>query len=544
LVTADLVPIPQAVTDQASRRPQAEAVSGLSYRDLDEWARGIGVSLIEHGHGPGSSIAVALPAGHTHVAALLGILTAGAYFVPLNPSDPAGRGAEILADIGPACLLVAAAADDVSSPLAARFRQLGGQVMTVPARHGRPFVPVPTARLGLDAPAYVVHTSGSTGKPKAIRQSHRGLAQIAQWMGQEFAMGPGRRVAQWASTSYDASICEIFATLTAGGTVVPVPETIRTDAGRLVQWLTQESVHLLQTVPSFAREILHALDDAGTPVPSPLDSLLLAGEQLAGELAVKLRGALPGIRLVNLYGATETILATWMEVTRDWRDAVPIGAAIPGRQILVLDDQDRLCPVGSTGEIVVRSRYICSGYVTAGDDAEPRFGHLTVPGDSVAESATACYRTGDLGSWREDGWLEFRGRRDGQVKLHGIRVETAEIEAALRTHESVLDCAVVPEFLADGTVSTLIAYVVPRSAAGSPRAWRAHLTTRLNQSVIPSRFVVTEALPRNDGGKVDTARLPKVQEAKSSGARRLDAFRTWSAQLADGSVESNGETAS
>jgi acyl-coenzyme A synthetase/AMP-(fatty) acid ligase len=186
---------------------------------------------------------------------------------------------------------------------------------------------------------------------------------------------------------------------------------------------------------------------------------------------------------------------------------------------------------------VVRSPYICAGYVTAGDSAKPRFGYVEVPGDSAVESAIPCYRTGDLGTWRQDGWLEFHGRRDGQVKLHGIRVETAEIEAALRTHASVLDCAVAPEFSADGTVASLIAYIVPRSSAGSPRAWRSHLAARLHQSVIPSHFVVTEALPRNDGGKVDIARLAGAQEAKNPGARKLQEFRTWSARLADGSVD-------
>jgi non-ribosomal peptide synthetase component F len=248
LVTAALVPVPQAVAEQAERRPQAEAVGGLSYRDLDEWARGISVSLAERGHGPGHLIAVALPAGPAHVAALLGILGVGGYFIPLNRTNPAWRRAEVLRDLDPACLLVAA--DDVNSPFAAQFRQLGGEVMTVPPKPGRYARPAPTCPR-LDEPAYVVHTSGSTGKPKAIRHSHRGLAQMTQWMGQEFAMGPGRRVAQWASTAYDASICEIFATLTMGGTVVPVPEPIRTDAGRLIHWMTQERIHLLQTVPSF-----------------------------------------------------------------------------------------------------------------------------------------------------------------------------------------------------------------------------------------------------------------------------------------------------
>jgi amino acid adenylation domain-containing protein len=391
-------------------------------------------------------------------------------------------------------------------------------------------IPTPTPTLGLedrsseladqvqlqrcswiDDRAYVAYTSGSTGRPKGIAQTHRGFAQFIGWWSGEFVAGPSARVAQWAASGYDASLVEIFGALVAGATVYQVPEKIRANPEKTVEWLAAERITVLQTVPSFAREVGRAITAAGAAASlTALDHLLLAGEALPGELAGALRSVLPGVRLVNLYGPTESILATWHEVTGPVRGPVPIGRPIPGRQVLVLDNDDRPCPAGTVGQVVIRSPYIVPGYVGAA--APERSAFRPVAGLEEYGAGT-CYRTGDFARRRWDGLLEFRGRGDFQVKFHGTRVELTDVEATLLSHESVAECAVVGVPNADGLVTRLVAYVVPRRAAdgravAGAEVWRAHLRGWFGRSKLPVSFKTVIGLPRNLGGKVDRQRLP------------------------------------
>jgi acyl-coenzyme A synthetase/AMP-(fatty) acid ligase len=251
-----------------------------------------------------------------------------------------------------------------------------------------------------------------------------------------------------------------------------------------VAWLGEEEITFLQTVPSFAREVLKVVLSTGARLPA-LERLVLMGEALPGELANGLAKALPHVRLSNIYGPTETIAATWAEIDPPVAGTVPIGRPIPGREVILLDDADGPCPTGIPGEIVIRSPYVAAGY----GDAEGR------------------YRTGDLGRRRPDGQLEFRGRRDLQVKLYGARIELAEVEAVLAEHESVRECAVVAVSDQDGLVVRLHAYVVPAGEA-RPQAWRAQLRKRLGLIAVDFQ-PMTQRLPRNAGGKVDRRRLPE-----------------------------------
>ncbi|MEV5692550.1 amino acid adenylation domain-containing protein [Micromonospora globbae] len=529
----------ELISERTSRQPDAPALDGLSYRELDSWAERIARVLAHHGVRPGLPVAIRLPAGDQHVATLLGVLKAGCFLLPLSPSDPIERCVDAIRDIKPACLLVGNGSD--ADELISWYRTAtSGAVLSVPARDDAVPENAPAPAAGhdrLDALAYIVYTSGTTGRPKGIVQSHRGLAQLVLWMGAEFRMGLGRRTAQWASPSYDASLCEIFATLIAGGTLCTVPNDIRFDAGLLVEWLAAQRVNILQTVPSFARELRYAIDSAAeVPDLTSLDHILFAGEALPGDLAAGLSAALPGIRQVNLYGTTEAILATWMEVNGQWTGIVPIGRPIPGRSILVLDRDDNPCPVGVVGEIVICSHFLTLGYVGETAASRSGFGIVTVSTTDGETRTIPSYRTGDEGFWRTDGLLEYRGRRDRQVKLRGIRVELTEIESVLVSHPSVVDCVVVASG-DDGLVQQLVAYVVPAMEAGSPETWRAHLRRHLRDEMVPSAFVAMASLPRNVGGKVDTSRLPAPGEARRAGnmrskrSSRLGKFRSWSGEL-------------
>lgn len=496
-------PAHELVYRHARLTPDAVAVAWdgatVSYQRLYHQAGTITAALAAKG---GTAVAVRLQPGSRQIAALLGVLGAGAHLLWLGAGDAGERGRAVLADLRPSVLVTEG--ELAGDELATWYRdKLGGRVLDLDAMAEQE--PADGTRVRMDARAYVAYTSGSTGRPKGIAQTHAALAQFTTWMGAAFGLGRGARVAQWVAPEHDPALCEVFATLVAGGTLQPVPARFRANPDKLARWLVEQRITVLQTVPSFARELLRTITRRG--LTTTLDHLLLMGEALPGELVGALRAALPGTRLVNLYGPTETIAATWHEITGDTPGTVPIGLPIPGRQVLLLDDEDRPCPTGVTGELVVRSPYVTPGYLGgAGDPAvflSPR---------TVRRPGERTYRTGDLARRRWDGLLEFRGRKDFQVKLAGNRIELTDVEAALAAHPSVLECAVVPLTDPQGLVTHLVAHVVPQGDAGGVDAWRAQLRERFGRTALPVLFRTAEGrLPRTVGGKVDRRRLPAAR---------------------------------
>jgi (S)-beta-tyrosine adenylation enzyme len=465
----------------------------------------------------GSAVAIQLPHGATHLATTLGVLQAGGQFIWLGEDAPPERVRSILAARRPAGLVVG---DDAAGARAAQWYldHIGGYVMRVaePDGFGAPSAndsavpewPESGGSVGPDDVAYIAYTSGSSGTPKAITQTHGAFGQFITWMGAAFSLGPGSRVAQWVAADHDPSLCEAFATLAAGGTLCPVLAHDRAHPDRFLRWLIDERVTFLQTVPSFASELVRAVREAGlTGRATALDRLVLMGEAVPWSLVRQLRTALPGTRLFNIYGPTETIAATWCEITDDVAGdtpgPIPIGEAIPGRDVLILDEQRGLCPTGVTGEMVIRSPHVARGYRTRLDSAD-------------------VYLTGDLGRRRPDGLLEFRGRLDWQVKVAGNRLELSAIEDALADVDGVAECAVVPCANQDGLVTSLVAYIVrdagpSNSGAGGDAALRARLRERFGPLPVSFR-TLPAALPRNRAGKVDRRRLP-APSAPSAGTR-------------------------
>ncbi|MEV0407199.1 AMP-binding protein [Actinoallomurus sp. NPDC050550] len=533
-----------AVHQHAGRAPDAPALvwpdATLSYRELTDLAASISRGLRRLGGVAGAAVAVRTPTGPRQSAALLGVMEAGAHLVWLGTGEAGERGQLILGDLRPPYLLLDTAPED--DPLAVWFRdELGGRPVTLAELAERDEPPAdgsadaepdaePDAESGTEPDAedpgrglaYIAYTSGSTGRPKGITQSHDGFAQFCEWMAAHFAMAPGSRVAQWAAAGYDAALCEIFAALGSGAALCPVPERVRVDPRKLVRWLAEERITHFQTVPSFAREVLRAMTAlAPGERPDALEHLLLAGEPLPGELAGRLREALPGVRLTNLYGPTEVALATWHEVTGPVRGTVPVGESIPGRQVIVVDGQDRPCPAGVTGELVIRSPYVSPGYV--GADGGDAFAPLRRR-EEFGIAPGSWYRTGDLGRRRWDGLLEFRGRQDFQIKFFGTRLELTDIEAALSGADDVAECAVVPVRDHAGLVVRLVAYVVPHAGSepeGDPSAgWRAQLRRRFGTTVPPVTFRTMTSLPRNVGGKVDRRKLPAPASLRAPGDDR------------------------
>jgi non-ribosomal peptide synthetase component F len=377
----DARPAHELVRAHARRRPDTVAVDvdgvETTYRELDRRTTAVAEALTrEHGGAQDAPVLVRTPPGPDHVAALLGLLTAGAHLVCPDQSD-----IDVTVD-GPIVLDSA-----------------------LQARTTGPRVDVST---GLATRAYVARVRGPSGVEKGIPHTHGALAQFATWFARQFGVGPGSRVAQWAPEGSVDALLEICCALVAGATLCPVPERVRSDAHRCVDWLAEQRITLARTNPAFAQTLLTAITGSGAALPD-LEHLVLVDDDVPGELANGLRAALPSVRLVTLYGPGESIHATWHEITGPVSGTAPVGRPVPGRHVLVLDDADRPCPRGVTGEIVVRSPYLAQGYL--GGSATDRFAFGMLTGADRLVAPGACFRTGDLGRLRWDGTLQVVVRR-------------------------------------------------------------------------------------------------------------------------------------
>ncbi len=276
-------------------------------------------------------------------------------------------------------------------------------------------------------PMYVMFTSGSTGEPKAILSGHEGLHHFIAWEQAELGVGPGTRVSNLALTTFDVSLRDIFLPLASGGTICVPPAAARRDAALLAAWLAEAEVEVSHVVPSLFRSTLKELEQNPRPLPR-LRHLLFAGETLWGSDVERARRVLgPDVALRNLYGPSETTLAkccmTIGAAPLDPARAVPVGRPLPGVQVLVLKD-GRPAPAGALGELHIVPPFQPLGYFR--DEARTAESFVAAP--EALGLAALMYRTGDLGRVLADGTIEVCGRLDGQVKVNGVRIETAEIE--------------------------------------------------------------------------------------------------------------------
>jgi amino acid adenylation domain-containing protein len=496
---------------QAEKTPQAEAISHpggvVRYGELLAVVDRIAHGLRQRGVARGDVVVVWLEEGPDAIGTLLGIAKAGGVFLFLDADAPTERVRRILEEVQPRCLITTEKKKGRVEETASTVWLMdqvtdGGNGESERLEEG----------LNPSDPVYLVYTSGSTGSPKGILQSHRGLTQFVRWFGHTFDVKERTRVAQWASIAYDAAYIEILSALCHGATLCVPPSSIRQDPQGMMEWLRTERITLLQTVPSFVQSMVQSVRNAPAGGESfrTLEWMLVAGEVLPRSLVQTWWQTFPrGPQLVNLYGPTESILATWHPVQKgdENRTTIPVGKPIAGRHILILDDQGRLCPVGGGGEIYIRSNYLTLGYYGRPEETDAAFIR-----DPLGEGWNErVYRTGDRGCWLPDGTLQFRGRRDHQVKVRGNRVEMEEIEHVLTCHPGVRECTVVDQKRSEGDIQ-IVAYVVPQGEANRLE-WRAYLEHRLPSYMIPSVFVSMDSLPRTVTGKVDRQHLPVPTDA-------------------------------
>ena len=467
---------------QAERNPGAAALSldgkQISYKELNDRSNQLARYLMSLEIAPRQPIAIMLDDGLRQITALLSILKTGSPFVCLDTNYPTARLQQILEEFSSPILLTESHCldghqalkqhllDDRSGRLIIIDRADGG-----PAQNGKSnggglgfLDSYPTTNLDIAVdpqdPAYIVYTSGSTGRPKGITQSHKSFSQFLNWQSNYFGMTAPGRIAQWASITYDASYCEIFGALCFGATLCLAEPAVRYDPAVLIEWMRNERVSLLQVVPSYWRQLLRTIESKygseGDPLPY-LERMLLAGEVVPVDLVRDWLARFPTIQLFNLYGPSESVLAAYYPIRNldPQQPSIPVGRAIDGRQILILDESQRLCPIAVAGEIYIRSQFLTSGYWQRPEETDRAYLQNPLHDDYP----DPVYRTGDLGRWLPDGNIEFCGRKDHQIKIRGMRVELEDIQSVLRLHEQVSECVVVAQEFEEGD-HRLVAYVV------------------------------------------------------------------------------------
>ncbi|MCM4083133.1 non-ribosomal peptide synthetase [Paractinoplanes hotanensis] len=484
-------PIQQQIAAQARRTPLAVAVrhgeTEYSYRDLLARADELAARLHAAGVAGEEVVAVGLPRGADVVIAFLGILRAGAAFLPLDLGHPPNRIAYQLADSGARFVVT-------RSDLASRLPEPAGwRPVHLDAQDD------PTAGRSAGTPtaaslAYLLYTSGSTGNPKGVLIEHGALSNFVSWMTSVFELGPGDRMMQYAAFTFDLAEGEVFAALSSGATLVIVPDATRNDPASLTGLIDRERITYLGAPPA----VLNLIPPGAHP---SLRNILVGGEALPGDLVNRWRTA--GRRFVNGYGPTEvTIGCSYYACEhQDWHAQPPIGRAMPNRFVYILDRWDQPVPVGVPGEIVVGGVGLARGYLNDDELTRARF----VP--NPFRPGERMYRTGDLGEWNDAGQIQFLGRIDGQVKLRGIRIELAEIETRLAGHPDVSRAVVLLRSDLPGG-PRLVAYVVPDKRVPAESELRTHLAADLPATSVPGSFIVLDALPLTSIGKVDHRALP------------------------------------
>ncbi|MEA2563977.1 MAG: hypothetical protein QOH06_5481 [Acidobacteriota bacterium] len=457
--------------DWADRTPDAPALVGAdgsvsTYRELEARANRLARLILASGVGPETPVALLLERSDLWTGALA-VLKAGGFYVPVDPSHPQERIDLLLAQSGAQVVVTAE-----------RMAALGSWSPERPAVAVTP-----------DHLAYALYTSGSTGQPKAVLVPHRPLTNMVHHARREFRLGPGSRMLQLAAPVFDASVLEVFGAWTSGAALCLASEEARLSGPRLAAEMREREITWALLTPSALRFLPEE------EIPS-LETLILGGEAVPAALAARWSGR---VRLVNCYGPAEATVYVSSHRFRPDDEVPSIGKPIINTRISVLGPWSREpLPIGVPGELCAGGVPPARGYLGRPDLTAERW----VP--DFAGDGHRLYRTGDLVRLLPDGLLEYLGRIDSQVKLRGVRIEPAEIEAALAAHPQVREAVVVARPGAAGE-PVLVAYVVLEGEVGDLRAF---LTDRLPAAMIPSAFVPLPELPLTTVGKVDLKALP------------------------------------
>jgi aspartate racemase len=504
--------IHELVEAQAARTPNAIAVEyadqRLTYRELVERANQLAHFLRRRGVERESRVGICLRRSLELPVALLAVLKAGGACVPLDPAYPKERLEYMLEDSQTALVLT-------QPGLLAEVTDFNAEMVTLDAdwnSFSRESTENVRSDVKPDNLAYLIYTSGSTGKPRGVLLTHLGLVNHNAAAVKLFGITPADRMAQFASISFDIAIEEIFPTWIAGAALVIREEDASLAVGDFLRWVSERKVTALDLPTAYWHELVGELSESTLKLPESLRIVIVGGEKASStKLAAWRKVAGSRVRWVNTYGPTETsVIVTAFEPdsSEEIPAILPIGRPIANTKIHILDANLQPLPVGIPGDLYVSGPGLARGYLNRPEVTAEKF----ISDPFAAQPGARMYKTGDVARYLASGEIEFAGRTDDQVKIRGYRVELKEIESVLGSYAAVREVVVVARETDGG--KNLVAYVVPaREQVPTGSELRAYLKQRLPHYMVPSAFVLLEAMPKTPNGKVDRRGMPAPKPA-------------------------------
>ncbi|OSX98878.1 non-ribosomal peptide synthetase [Bacillus mycoides] len=503
--------IHQLYEEQVNRTPDAVAVvdekQQLTYRELNEKANQLAHYLQKCGIGSESLVGLCFQRSVEMIVGLMGILKAGAAYVPLDPSYPESRLRYILEDTGIQVLVTNEAlegwiTEEIKTVCLDRDKAMISRESTL-----SPICEVTGENL-----AYVIYTSGSTGNPKGVMVEHHNVIRLFKSTECWYQFDEKDTWTLFHSYAFDFSVWEIWGALLHGGRLIVVPYWISRSPKDFYQLLVKEKVTVLNQTPSAFRQLIQVCEQEDEKKDLHLRYVIFGGEALDPTSLVpwfqRYGGQKP--QLINMYGITETTVhVTYYPITQDdvqYASRSNIGKQIPDLEVYVLDACQQPVPIGVAGELYIGGAGLARGYLNRPELTAERF----IPHPFSSDPGARLYRTGDLARYLPDGNLDYLGRIDHQVKIRGFRIELGEIESALNAHVSIKEAVVIVREDQPGD-KRLVAYVVGDGNVGE---WRDYLKAELPSHMVPSGFVMMEAIPLTANGKVDRKALPVPEERK------------------------------
>ncbi|MFZ6027917.1 MAG: amino acid adenylation domain-containing protein [Chloroflexota bacterium] len=521
----------QLFEQQVARTPLASAITDenetLTYQELNRRANRLAHALQSRGVGPDVAVGVSLERSCATLVALLAIYKAGGVYVPVDPAYPPEYSAYVLNDTQVSVLITRQGLAAQLPPHSAALicldddTHLSGQPESNPTNRATP-----------EHLSHIMYTSGSTGLPKGVAVPQRQLRNRLAALWQAYPYTPGEVAAQRTTINFSPSLTEFLGPVLQGALLAIIPDEVVKDAPRFIAALAERRVTRLVLVPSLLRTLLDSAESLAGRLPA-LKLCIVCGEKVPYELCQRFQAQLPHTVLCNDYGSTETHGITWCDrrqLADDW-SYLPVGRPIANVQVYVLDPDGQPAPIGVPGEVYVGGAGLARGYLNQPDLTAAKF----VPHPFSRESGARLYRTGDLARFRADGQLEYLGRCDHQVKLHGIRIELEGVEAWLNEHPAVYQAAARLDTDEETQSQRLVAYIVPH-VGQQPTAGelRKHLQAHLPSAVLPQAFVFLAALPLLPNGKIDRRALPAPSLDRADLANAFVAPRTPTEELLAG----------
>jgi pyochelin synthetase len=487
--------------EQVRQCPEQTAVitseRTLTYRELSDRANQVGHQLRHLGARPNQLIGIVMEKGWEQVVAVMGTLTSGAAYVPIDPGLPPERFQYLLSHSEINLVLTQSWLNE-KLPWTADIQRL--------CLDTEAFAEVNQALLKAvqtpDDLAYVIYTSGSTGLPKGVMITHRNVVNVVIYTNQRFQVGPHDRILALTALNHDLSVYDIFGLLSAGGAIVMPDTCVAKNPNHWAELIQREQVTLWNSVPAMMEMLVNTMGDRPEPLSSHLRLAILGGDWLPVSLPDRLRSLVPKIQLLSIGGPTETTI--WNigylveQVDPTWK-SIPYGKPMPNSKYYILNDALEDCPTWVPGQLYGAGVQLARGYWR--DDEKTQAHFITHP-----RTGERLYRSGDLGRYLPDGTIEFLGRVDFQIKLRGYRIEAGEIEAALIQHPDVQTAVV--KVAGEQQQAHLVAYVIPKDLPPTVADLNQWLSRKLPDYMLPSAFVFLDTLPLSANGKVDRQALP------------------------------------